>query len=276
MTTRRALPALLREPLVHFLLAGGALFAWSAWRGEAPDPASRTIVIDEAQVRQLAAIWQRTWQRPPSPAELDGLIRDHVREEVYYREARRLGLDEDDTIIRRRLRAKMEAIAAAQAEAAAADDATLQAWLDRHPARFAGAATYSFDQIYLGSAAAPDALPAMLARLDRGVAPAALGKPISLPGTLDGAARTEVARLFGDAFAASLDGLDRGRWQGPVASGFGQHLVRVRAVMPGGTPPLAAVRQTVENDWRTATRRAREARAYQALLDGYTVRIAQP
>jgi peptidyl-prolyl cis-trans isomerase C len=91
-----------------------------------------------------------TWRRPPQPQEIDALIRDYIKEEIYYREAKRLGLDEDDTVIRRRLRSKMEYLASAQVESAQADDTTLQAWLNKYPARFARDATYSFDQIYLG------------------------------------------------------------------------------------------------------------------------------
>ena len=151
MQLSERLKPLLREPLVHFLLAGLAVFLFSAWRGEEVDPASRTITIDEEQVSRLVASWQQTWQRPPTQAEIDGLIRDHIKGEIYYREAKRLGLDEDDTVIRRRLRAKMEYLAAAQVENATPDDATLQQWLDRNPARYTANAAYSFDQIYLAA-----------------------------------------------------------------------------------------------------------------------------
>lgn len=265
---------LLREPLVHFLLAGLAVFLFSAWRGEEVDPASRTIVIDEKQVSRLVASWQQTWQRAPSQAEIDGLIRDHIKGEIYYREAKRLGLDEDDIVIRRRLRAKMEFLAAAQVENARPDDATLQKWLDRNPARYADNAAYSFDQIYLGQDAAGAAR--MKAALAEGADWRGQGETISLPRSLENAAQSAVARDFGEGFAAALGGAETGTWSGPVASGFGQHLVRVRAVALPQKPRLADVRQAVENDWRAATIKAREAAAYQALLDGYTIKIAQP
>ena len=263
----------LREPLVHFLAAGLAVFAFSAWRGEAVDPASRAIEIDAAQVNALAQRFVQTWQRAPSAAELDGLIRDHIKEEVYYREALRLGLEADDAIIRRRLRAKMEYLAAAQAETVAADDATLQRYLDANAARYAGGVRLSFDQIYLGERNAA----AVMAQLARGGDWRALGAPISLPRSVEDAARADIAKEFGEGFAAALAGVKAGGdWAGPVASGFGQHLVRVRAVSVGQAPVLSQVRQRVENDWRAATVKAREAKAYQALLDGYTITIAKP
>ena len=270
---------ILREPLLHFLIAGLAIFGFSAWRGEAVDPASRTIMINAEQVENLTTRWAQTWQRPPTGAEIDGMIRDYIKEEVYYREAKRLGLDDDDAIIRRRLRSKMEFLAGAEIENAAPSDATLQAWLDKNPAKYAADARYSFDQIYLtanDADAARDRATTLLARLNKGDDWQEFGDSISLPPSLEDAAKANVAREFGDGFAASLAAQRIGGWAGPVASGFGLHLVRLRAVKTSDKPNLAQVRQTVENDWRAATLADREAKAYQALLDGYTIRIAKP
>jgi len=269
----------LHEPLVHFLLAGLAVFAFSALRDQPVDPESRTITISEAQVTRLAANWQSAWRRPPSAQELDALIRDHVKEEVYYREARRLGLHEDDPIIRRRLRAKMEFLAEAEAENAAPTDAALQAWIARNPARYTNDARFSFDQIYLGQIGGKTLASragGLQQQLRSGADWTVFGVRISLPRTIERADRAGIARQFGDDFAAELAQLPVGAWQGPVASGFGQHLVRVRTVQPGAMPPLAELRQVATNDWRAATRTAREGRAYQVLLDGYSIRIARP
>lgn len=266
----------LKEPFVHFLIAGLALFAFFAIRGEDIDPQSRVITIDEEQVSRLAASWQQTWQRPPTPAEIDTLIRDLIKEEIYYREALRLGLDSDDTVIRRRLRAKMEYLATAEAENAPVDDATLQAWLDKNPARYAAGTRYSFDQIYLGNGDPDQAAARARDALAQGNRWTAAGEPISLPASIDGQTLAAVSRDFGEAFAGNLGRLTEGTWSGPVASGFGSHLVRLRRVDRGVPAKLADVRQQVENDWRAATQKAREAKAYQALLDGYTIKIAKP
>jgi hypothetical protein len=262
---------LLREPLVHFLLAGLAIFAFFAIRGEPVDPASRTIVIDEGKVQRLVAGWQQTWQRAPTQAEIDALIREAIKEEIYYREALRLGLDEDDPGIRRRLRLKMEYLAGAAVEDAVPSDAVLQQWLDSNAARYASDAAFSFDQIYLGADAA--AAPAVRAALRGGGDWRQLGTRLSLPASLEASPRSEVARQFGDGFAAALAAAKPGEWTGPLASGFGQHLVLLRAVTVPKPPVLAEVRQAVENDWRAATLEARRAAAYQALLDGYDIQL---
>jgi peptidyl-prolyl cis-trans isomerase C len=277
MTIKERARIWLGEPLIHFLLAGLAVFAFSAWRGEPVDLASRTIEIGEEQTQRLAEQFALVWRRPPTPSEIDGLIRDHIKEEVYYREALRLGLEADDPIIRRRLRSKMEFLAASEAESVIPDDSTLQAWLDRQAAHYAVGNKYSFDQIYLGQDDVRTAeVAALKLALEQGNGWQKMGTSISLPGSLEQAEAKQIDREFGDGFAASMTQLEPGKWSGPVASGFGTHLVRLRQAVPGRKPLLAEVRQRVENDWRAATAKEREARAYQALLDGYDIRIAKP
>lgn len=279
MNIGERLKSLRKEPLVHFLVAGLLVFLVASWRGGSVDPADRTITIDAPRVTWLAGQFEQTWQRPPGPAELDALIRDYVMEEVYYREAIRLGLDQDDPVIRRRLRSKMEFLAASQVESMVPDEATLQKWLDDQPARYAGKARFSFDQVWIGSATddgtAADA-PKLLARLKQGESAASVGKAISLPASLDKADKADIARQFGDDFAEALAKGQPSDWFGPVPSGYGLHLVRIRAADVEARPKLADVRQQVENDWRAQTLTERQARAYQVLLDGYTVKIAKP
>jgi peptidyl-prolyl cis-trans isomerase C len=265
---------LLREPLVHFLIAGFLVFLLSLWRGGGVDAESRTIHITEDKVARLSASWEQIWRRPPTQSEIDGLIRDYIKEEVYYREAKRLGLDEDDMVVRRRLRSKMEFLAKAQVENAQVDDQTLQRWLDRHPERFATDIIYDVDQIYLGEDAQDPS--AILKNIASGADWREQGKAISLPRALEKSSASDIARQFGDSFAQALSAAPLERWAGPVESGFGDHLVRVRARKASGKPTLAAVRQRVENDWRVSGANAREAEAYQSLLDAYTIKIAKP
>lgn len=271
--------AVLREPLTHFLIAGLALFLFFGWRGNAVDPASRTITIDESKVSLLAAQWDQTWHRPPTPQEIDSLIRDYIKEEIYTREAVRLGLDRDDIVIRRRLRNKMEFLARAAVENANPTDTTLQKWLDGHRKDYAIGAQLSFDQIYLG-----EADPALISSRAKSIRRALqtgtdwrkLGEQISLPKSMEKDDSTAIAKVFGDGFAKTLSTMSVGDWSGPVDSGFGAHLVRIRDRIAGRPAQLSDVQQQLENDWRSATEKQREDRAYQALLDGYTIRIAKP
>ena len=268
--------ALLREPLVHFLVLGALVFV--AMSGRAPDLGERRIIVDEPVVAGLVNHHVRAFRRPPTAEELDGLIRDHVRGEVYYREALRLGLDTDDEVVKKRLRNKMLAIAGAEAEAAQASDAELQALLDADPARYAAPPRYRLEQIYLGpdAPALRAAAAAEIGRIPKGARPGIMTQPLPLPGRFDDASQTDLAEQLGDDFATALARLPVGTWMGPVVSGFGLHLVRIDQRVQPPPPRLADVRQRLENDWRSdAVRNAQDAHLQQ-LLDSYAVEIKRP
>ena len=260
-----------REPLVHFMIAGAALFAFSGFFGGV-DATERRITLDEAQIGQLASSWQQTWRRPPNAAELDSMIREYIKDEIYFREAVRLGLDTDDPIIRRRLRSKMEFLATAEVENSVPTDAELKRYYSANKARYAADPAYSFDQRYFGD----DEPGARIAveTLNAGQSPPMLLIP--LPIAMENTSATDIDREFGDEFAASLRSLPTARWSGPVRSGYGWHAVRVRAVRAASATPLSKIVQQVTNDWRAETKTKRESAAYQTLLDGYDIRIAKP
>jgi hypothetical protein len=275
------LKAILREPLLHFLALGALLFALSDLTGGDRGGAQR-IVITGGQLAQLEAGFARTWQRPPSEAELKGLIDEWVREEIATRESMALGLDRDDTVIRRRLRQKFEFIAEDTLDAAPPTDAELQAFLDTYPDNYRREPRLSFRQVMLdpqrrGAALAGDARE-LLARLQAAGADAdhrALGDSRMLPEGLDAAPLREVARLFGEEFAGALLKAEPGRWSGPLRSGFGVHLVRVDAREYGGLPALADVRALVERDFMADRRRRSLDARYARLLERYRV-VVEP
>ena len=268
--------AMLREPLVHFLVLGALVFV--ALAGRAPDLGERRIIVDEPVVAGLVNHHARAFRRPPTAEELDGLIRDHVRGEVYYREALRLGLDADDEVVKKRLRNKMLAIAGAEAEAAQPSDAELQALLDADPARYAAPSRYQLEQIYLGpdTPALRAAATAALRGLPQAATPAIATEALPLPGRFDDASQTDLAEQLGDEFATTLARLPVGTWTGPVVSGFGLHLVRIDRRVQPPPPRLADVRQRLENDWRSSAIRKAQDAHLQQLMDSYSVEIKRP
>lgn len=268
--------SLLREPLVHFLIAGGLVFAVMA--GRPPDVGERRIVVDEAVVGGIVNRYVQAFRRPPTAAELDGLIEDYVRNEVYYREALALGLDADDEVVKKRMRNKMLAIATAEAEAAQPSDADLQALLDKDPARYAQPPRYTLEQRYLGedNPATRARASADLAALQAGKTPANAQVPLPLPARYSETAALDLASQFGDDFAEALARAPVGQWIGPVSSGFGLHLVRIEQRLTPPPPRLADVRQRLENDWRVAAVRQAEAAHLKQLLAGYDIVIERP
>jgi len=270
------LRAALREPLVHFLALGALLFVVFQWWGGGPG--SSRIVITPGQIDALVVGFTRTWQRPPTERELKGLIDDYVREEIAVREAMAAGLDRDDTIIRRRLRQKLEFLAEDTIDAVPATGAELQAWLDANPERFRTEPEVSLRQVYVsvdrrGEAARSDA-EALLGRLTAAGPDATidtLGDRLMLPQEIEQATRSDVARLFGDRFADAVLEIEPGRWTGPIESGYGLHLVLVRDRVEGRLPSLDEVRPIVEREFLN-DRRTRELDAmYDRLLGRYRV-----
>jgi parvulin-like peptidyl-prolyl isomerase len=264
------LPDWTREPLVHFLAAGFVLFVALTWSGSGNvDPASRVISVDREVQAQLALQFGRTMGRAPTDAELDAAIDQFVRDEVLYREAIRLGLDQGDGVVRRRLVSKMDLTASTAAEAAEPDEATLRAFYKDNRKRYAEPGAVSFDQLYFASeSAASAALPGL------GADWKGKGDAISLPPRFDDLAQPEVSSRLGEAFAAALADLKPSEaWQGPLQSGFGWHLVRLRARGSGDPPKFEDIRQQVENDWRSAEIAARKQRAFDVLREAYRVDI---
>ena len=268
----------LREPLVHFLALGALLFAVSQWRG---GTGSNRIVITTGQIDSLAAIFARTWQRPPSEAELKGLVDDYVRDELATREGLAMGLDRDDVIIRRRLRQKLEFLSEDSPDPATVMDAELQAWLDQHPDHYRVEPEMAFRQVYVsldrrGDAAERDAK-ILLAKLstegeDVGTD---VGDRLMLPRDVERSPRSSIARQFGEDFAGEVIKIAPGRWAGPVRSAYGLHLVWVHARDEGRMPALDEVRPQVERDVMSGRRRQRLDQMYAEILSRYTV-VVEP
>lgn len=256
---------LLRDPLAHFLLAGAAIWGALALAGDPVDPASRTIELSRERQAGIALGFERMMGRPPTDAEMDAAIARWVREEVLYREALRLGLDEGDAVVRRRLATKMDELAGAEAEMGQPGDAVLEQWLERHAGDYTQGGLVTFEQLYFKTEAAAQA--ALTAKDPRGEA-------ISLPGRMDRASLDGVAVVFGQGFAENLANATEGAtWQGPISSGYGWHLVRLFAREEGKLPKLVEIREQVEADWRSATIAQRRERAYQLLREAYEVEV---
>lgn len=273
------LKRVIREPLVHFLLVAVLVFAAYSFV-TARQPVTGTIEVTQAKIEQMAGLFARTWQRPPTTEELKGLIDDYVKEEIYVREALRMGLDTDDAVIRKRLRLKMEFLAAAEAEATPPMEAQLQAYLDSHPDKFRKAPRVSFEQVYINPERhGPDASAAAKAlleslRRDANFA-ATAGDPTLLPAAMPLTDQQGIAEVFGDDFAAAVIDVAPGHWQGPISSSIGLHLVKVNERAPGSLPALSDIRPAVEREWMNDRRHVVEQQRFDGLLKRYEV-IVEP
>jgi peptidyl-prolyl cis-trans isomerase C len=272
--------SLLREPLVHFILAAALVFAGhAAWTSHS---AARdgTITVTEADMQRMAALYAAESGALPSPEDMAAMVTDHVRDEALSREARRLGLDQDDTIIERRLAQKMSFMVSDLADTPEPDEVTLRAWYDARPATYTTAPNITFEHVFLSTDRRPatwrvDA-DTLLTTLNAPPRPdwRTLGDPFMLQRAYGDLPLRETIRLFGADFARAIFSLEASDdWQGPVASSFGQHLVHLAAKDPGHLRPFEDARAQVEADWRNEAQRTANEQAIADIIRRYKVDI---
>ena len=273
---------LLKEPLFQFFVLGAALFGLFHLVGNRKADAPERIVVSPARIDNLADGFARTWRRPPGKEELQGLVDDYIRDEVFYRAGRAAGLDRDDVIIRRRVRQKMEFFAE-DASVPEPSDAQLAAYLESNPERFKTEDHLTFHQVFLsttrrGAAIDRDSeqISKALALADAAVDTTKIGDPFLLGEEFHAVSLTELAGIFGDVFAKRMSTMEQGRWQGPIPSSFGLHFVYISERLPGGTPPLDAVRDAVRREWSNARRLEAEQKLYASLREHYEIVVETP
>jgi len=266
---------LLREPLLHFFVFGGLIFLlYTAVSGPAPEPVDWVVITPE-RIEQLAAGYQAVWQRPPIGDELRALIDDFVREEIYYREALALGLDRNDTVIRRRLRQKMEFLTDTGADLFEPAAGELEAYLAANEQTFRRKQSLAFEQIFLGENPTAERIEASLGALqtDPEADPSQWGERTLLPAQLDLSPPDAIDGVFGKGFFDRLASMPRGVWVGPVESGYGVHLVRITDSLPARLPTLAEVHDVVLRDWKAARALELRERYYARLQERYEVKM---
>lgn len=274
---------LLRDPLLHFLVLGAVIFlVYFLLNPVQQNNTERRIEINQSDIDRFVQIFQKQWQRKPNKQELEGLVRAHLKEEILYREALALGLEKDDTIVRRRLAQKMEFLITDMTVPAEVDNEKLVAFYEKNSARYARPAKLSFRHVYFDPdrrggrlpEEAASVLKALRAANDGAAAPEGHGDRFMLPLQYNQKSTDEIARLFGRKFADRLAGLGTGAWHGPVESGYGVHLVYIQRREAATVRPFAEVREEVKNDYLYELQRARNEEVLEKLKSRYEIVIA--
>ncbi len=280
-----SLEKIAREPLTHFLLLGGLLFAvyalvhGSGRGGAAAPPRERVVRLTAAELDTLRSGYAAAYKREPTRAELADLAQNYLSEEVLYREGAALGLDADDEVVRRRLIEKMTVLVRPAGAPGEPSEAVLRGWYETYRHRFRQPARIWFDQLYFDPKLRPDpaaaaraALPQLQRRSAGDPPPTGVGDSFVLPSTMAERTDTQVAHLYGSAFAQAVFAAPLGAWSGPVTSNFGAHLVRVARREPERLPPFEEARRHVRADWLTAETRGVRAAA-ESLLPRYRIEL---
>jgi hypothetical protein len=268
---------ILREPLLHFLIAGALLFGLYSFLGSGPEIDDRRIVVTQQQIQQLKDAWEKQWRRQPGADELEHLVEEFIQEEVLYREGLALGLDSDDTIIRRRMAQKVkflvqDLVAPGEPDEVALDNFyTENADLFRKPARLAFTHVY-FSTDRRGDKAEDDARQ-LLDGLTTGrvVNTSESGDAFMLQYDYKRVTYRDVAQQFGPVFAETIFELEPGAWQGPVRSSYGIHLVRVAERVEETLPSFIEVREQVREAYIDDRRRKANDEAIRRMKDRYQI-----
>jgi len=276
---------LLREPLVHFLFIGAAIYQlYGVFAEPVPEETDKTIVVSAGEIEWMKTSWQKRWNRPPTEAEFDGLIQQYIKETVLYREALTMGLNKHDQVIRRRLAQKLEFLAKDLVALTPPTEEELQAYFVEHQDRYQAPTRYTFTQVFIdpdkrGDATLADAekIKAMLiAKGDTIEDAGVLGDDFMLQNYYPEKDQIEIQKNFGSGFVESLIELLPGQWHGPVLSGYGVHLVYVSNISEPPAPVFADMRERVTQDWKTEKGEELNEKFYANLRDRYTIVIEAP
>jgi len=274
--------AILSEPLLHFLLIGALLFGGYTYLQSDTRSTPKSFVVSTGKIEHLASLFSRTWQRPPTRVELEGLIDDYIREEIAYREGMKMGLDEDDTIIRRRIRQKLDFIADDLGSQIEPTEEQLATFLREKPELYQIDPRITFRQVFLDPERHAADLNESVAKLmdtlqsDPMADADHLGDQTLLEYQNLDRSKREVASNFGPQFAEELVKLPLQQWRGPIRSAYGIHAVYISERTDVRLPPLGEVREIVHRDWEQKHRKDLVESFYQELIKKYDITIEWP
>ena len=277
--SRKVLTRLLHQPLVQFALIGTLIFGVYRLSSGYEATAPTEILVGTTELRWLHDTWKGQFGRPPNDVEMGAAVQAYIDEEMRYREGLALGLDRDDTIVRRRVAQKYDFMLGAEAIDEVPTEVQLRAVFEREPQRYMAPIRASFCQVYFGAGRgglerARDAVAVLSPSAARNAASIAEGfDQLPYARCYDEASPADVRRDFGDFFAGALDDLPLGAWQGPVESGYGFHTVLVGARTPARRLSFAEARSSVEADWRTQAAEQARSREDRDLHNRYRVTI---
>ncbi len=275
----------LREPLLHFMFIGAAIYLlYAVFAEPAAEETDKTIVVSAGEIEWMNTAWQKRWSRAPTREELDGLIKQYIKETVLYREALTMGLNKHDQVIRRRLAQKLEFLAKDLVALTPPTEEELQAYFIEHQEYYSEPTRYTFTQVFIdpdkrGDATLDDAekiKATLIARGENSDDVSGTGDDIMLQNYYPEKDQAEIQKQFGSGFAESLIELSTGQWHGPVLSGYGVHLVYVHSIVEPQAIVYDDVRQRVTLDWDTEKGIELNEQFFKSLREQYTIVIEEP
>lgn len=264
------LRAFSRDRLVWFVGFGLLLFLFD-WAAQRDD--GRTIYIDLPLVQKLVAQWEGQTKRRPNAQELDSLIEGYIREEILVREAQRMGLDDNDVIIRRRLAQKVEFFMSENDPPALPDEAVLRQWFNDNRAAYDTPEKLSWQHIFAASEDEAKRLLVQVVNSDKNWR--SLGQPFILSREYGRQAMPKMSQIMGTRFAEAVFAKQEKRgWFGPVRSAYGWHVVKISQTHAAEAARFDMLADKIAADWQSEQTRLAQLRAWQELRSDYVIELA--
>jgi len=276
------MPWFLKDPLTQFILLGLMLFTAHYMWEQSVTRQDYTIHISADEIERQALIFAGENRRQPTDQDIKALLFAHIEEEVLMREARKRGLEHDDTIIRRRLAQKMRFIIEDVESPKRLSEPELKIWFEDNITQFTLPETRSFSHVYISPEKHGQNLDAhaqsLLSTLQKSTAQARenwtqLGDPFMMKQSYTSLSEVETRRLFGQEFGAGVFAAPTGQWTGPIDSAFGRHLIRIDKISIEHTPRFEEVHDKVERIWQDEAQRAQNQSELKSLIKRYKVNV---
>lgn len=268
----------LREPFWQFILLGAVVYGGLSLLDMQWSGGEKLIKVTPADVARLKESWTAQYKRPPTQDELDKLIGEEIRQEIFYREALKMGLGQDDIIVRRRLAQKFAFLTQDIKSVSDPEGAELEAYFQMNRKRYLVPPYFSFRHIYFspeqrGLSAGRDAAVLLKSLQGKAAEWRTLGDPFMLRRDYVMQDGEEIENLFGRPFRGALDGLAMDVWQGPIVSAYGVHLVRLIDRKPAYIPLFSDIRETIMMDYRSDARLTANKEFYKELRTRYHIEM---
>jgi parvulin-like peptidyl-prolyl isomerase len=267
------------EPLVQFFILGVLLFLLTSYIRQYKDKQSREIIVDNERIGMMVMNYKTQTGYLPNKQQLDAMIENYIREEISYREAKKIGLDKDDEIIRRRLSQKFNFLQTDLTEAAQPSDKDLKQFYDQHFQMFQKEVTVSFSHIYFTADNSTDNIAKqkalnVLEQLKNSKLQRAPGKGDRFPLQYDytDQAAIDIQQNFGDKpilqelFKAPLH-----KWIGPVQSGYGWHLIFISKRNNAAAITFESIKEDVKTKWLEEVKAAQNKKVFDQLNEKYII-----
>lgn len=267
----------IKEPLLHFLLLGGLLFFMYDMNSD-NTVSTKSIVISKAEIKHLKSLWTKTRQRVPTQSELQVLIEHEIREKIMYKEALALGLDQGDSFVRRRLAQKMEFFSSDLADLAKPSEEELLQYMSTNKEMFKSPGKISFMQVYIDPTkhelqTYAQTLLETLKSKGNEADISTLTDSRMFKQIYTGESEYSLKKKFGETFVKELFALPVQTWQGPITSGYGEHLIFIDSVTPSQQEPLNLVRDKVVMEYKAQKRKEMDKVFYGNLRKSYDVTV---